>query len=308
MVDFTELQNRLGHSFADVSLLEMALTHRSFANERRDQAFEDNERLEFLGDSVLSLVASSMLYRAFFEASEGELTRRRADLVCEGTLAAIAHELGLADALRLGRGEERSGGRKKPRLLASALEACLGAVYLDAGIEAAIQVTFGLLEPRVTNTDPGAGDYKSRLQEMVQARGVTAPRYEVVGTEGPDHERRFYVAMKVGDATVGQGEGRSKVDAEQAAARAAFEKGIDTWLPPNVAPERMLDRLEDFGPVDPAVAALYSGMSRPSRRPKPSRRPRASVSPEAMARLPGPPLLPTLLPPKLDPDESDPTQ
>jgi len=212
----------LGHRFEREELLRDALTHRSYANERPKLAPSDNERLEFLGDAVAGFVVSGMLWERFPDAPEGELTRRRADLVCEATLAAIAKDLGIGEALRLGRGEERSGGRDKPRLLASALEACLGAVFLDGGELAAVRVGRSLFADRIDGVTPGASDFKSRVQELVQARHGTTPRYEVLAAEGPDHDRTFRVAIVVRDRTVGEGSGRSKGEAEQAAAERAW--------------------------------------------------------------------------------------
>ena len=212
----------LGHRFEQGDLLRDALTHRSYANERPKLAPRDNERLEFLGDAVAGFVVSGMLWERFPEAPEGELTRRRADLVCEASLADIARDLGIGEALRLGRGEERSGGRDKPRLLASALEACLGAVYLDGGELAAVRVGRTLFAGRIDGVTPGASDFKSRVQELVQAKHGTTPRYEVLAAEGPDHDRTFRVAIVVGASTLGEGSGRSKGEAEQAAAERAW--------------------------------------------------------------------------------------
>ena len=227
-----ELATRLGHRFDRLELLRDAVTHRSFANERPQLAPCDNERLEFLGDAVASLVASTMLWERFPDAHEGELTRRRSDLVCEASLAAMARLVDLGSALRLGNGEERSGGRTKPRLLASALEACLAAVYLDAGIEAASEVARRLFQEFVDHDAPGAHDYKSRVQELVQARGGAAPTYTLVRSVGPDHDRRFFVEIRFADRVQGRGEGRSKVEAEQNAAEEALRglSGHDSEL------------------------------------------------------------------------------
>ena len=214
----------LGHGFARPELLRDALTHRSYANERPKLAPTDNERLEFLGDSVVGMVVSTMLWERYPDAPEGELTRRRADLVCEPSLAEIARELGLGEALRLGRGEERSGGREKPRLLASALEACFAAVYLDGGVDVAMRIGRALFADRIDRAAPGASDFKSRVQELVQSRSGITPRYEVLSAEGPDHERVFRVAVHIGAETLGEGEGRSKGEAEQAAAEVAWER------------------------------------------------------------------------------------
>ena len=217
------LQERLGPWFTRVEHLEDALTHRSFVNERPRLARTDNERMEFLGDAILDLAASCLLWERFPEAREGELSRRRADLVCERSLASIANELELGIGLRLGKGEEKSGGREKPRLLASALEASVAAIYLDAGEQEAITIARGLLAPHVDALEPGERDYKSRLQEVLQRGGNPAPTYTLLGTEGPDHERLFRVAVRLEDRELARGEGRSKARAEQLAARAALD-------------------------------------------------------------------------------------
>lgn len=220
--DFDAVAEALGHRFSDPQLLREALTHRSFANEHPERAPRDNERLEFLGDAVLTLSASALLWGRFPSASEGELTRRRADLVCEASLAIIARELGLGAVLRLGRGEERSGGRSKPRLLCSALEACIAAVYLDGGIELAMAAVKRLLEPALDAPMLGQRDGKTRVQELVQAMGEGTPRYVVLSASGPDHAREFEVACVSNVRELGRGSGRSKLEAEQNAARVAL--------------------------------------------------------------------------------------
>jgi len=212
------VQEALGHEFRDRELLVDALTHRSFANERRHLARTDNDRLEFLGDAVLQWAVSSLLWDRFPEASAGEMTRRRADLVCEDGLAQVAVELGVPDALRLGKGEVRSGGRAKPRLLASAFEACMAAVYLDGGSDAVLVVCERLFGGRMCDSAPGSRDYKTRLQEMLQRSGLDRPHYEVLATTGPDHARRFHVALSIDGRVVAEAQGRSKGEAEQAAA------------------------------------------------------------------------------------------
>ncbi len=228
----------IGHEFGDDRVLKQALTHRSFVHERPDIAPDHNETLEFLGDSVVGLAAAVLLRRHFPDAREGELTRRRADLVCERTLARIAQSLELGEALRLGKGEEKSGGRQKARLLASALEACIAAVLLDAGVERALAVASRLLEPHIDAMAPGEGDFKSRVQEHLQAAGRGTPRYELVGHDGPEHARTFFVAISAEGAELARGEGRSKLEAEQAAARAAFRLlATPTTTPSAGAPE-----------------------------------------------------------------------
>lgn len=213
----------LGHRFEDRALLRDALTHRSFRNEQPDLSPSDNERLEFLGDAVLGVIVGSLLFEAFPDAREGELTRKRADLVCEGTLAEIAAELHVGPALRLGNGEDRSGGRTKPRLLASALEALIGAIHVDAGFGAAAEAAQRLFEPRLADATDRR-DPKSRLQELVQAKHRETPTYRLVRTEGPDHARRFFVALDVAGELVAEGFGHSKSEAEQDAARNGLSK------------------------------------------------------------------------------------
>jgi len=231
-----QLLDALGYRFRDPTLLRDALTHRSFANEKPDAAPRDNERLEFLGDAVLGLVVASMLFEEFPDAPEGELTRRRADLVCERGLTEVATAIGLGAALRLGKGEDRSGGRDKPRLLASAFEACVGAVYLDGGAPEAFDVVQRLFRDHLDPGSPGAHDHKSRLQELVQVGGGVAPVYEVVGTEGPDHELSFSVAILLDGVELGRGGGRSKLEAEQQAARAAVARILAERPEPDAPP------------------------------------------------------------------------
>lgn len=231
------LCEELGYSFADTGLLLDALTHRSFKNERPDIAPTDNERLEFLGDAVVGLVVASLLYVRFPDSDEGELTRRRADLVSERGLFETAQQIGVGDAMRLGKGEQKSGGRSKPRLLSSALEACVGAVYCDGGAEAAFAVARRIFEPRLYDSAPGHRDPKSRAQEWAQANLGGTPSYRLVGSQGPDHDREFTVALDLHDEEVATGVGRSKMEAEQAAARAALE----TWSVEASAEERAAD-------------------------------------------------------------------
>jgi ribonuclease-3 len=230
-VALSVFEQRLGHVFADRGRIKVALTHRSWAHEHAArEGHHDhgpsayNERLEFFGDSLLGAAAAALLFERFPEAREGELTRRRADLVCERSLAHVAAGLELGALLRLGRGEERSGGREKPRLLASALEAVVAAVAIDAGIERALDVARGLLDAEVDRAAPGALDFKSRLQEREQAKGRPSPRYELTGANGPEHARIFHVVIRdEAGVVLAEGSGRSKADAEQAAARVALE-------------------------------------------------------------------------------------
>ncbi len=215
------LEQLLGHRFRDHDLLRLALTHRSFANERG--LAEQNERLEFLGDAVLGLVTASMLFEDYPDFPEGELSRRKSSLVSEASLANVADDLGLGDLLRLGIGEDRSGGRTKPSLLSNALEAVFGAVYLDAGLSAARTVIAPLLRREMERTtDWDRRDPKTKLQELVQSQGMRVPRYRMVDEEGPDHAKTFTVECRIDGQTVGLGQGTSKKAAEQEAAREAL--------------------------------------------------------------------------------------
>lgn len=221
----------LGVSFSDVKLLELAVTHSSAAAEDRGRrgakhrAPRDNERLEFLGDAVLGLVVGEALWRALPEAPEGELSRVRAAVVNERNLATVAAELGLGEALRLGRGEEQTGGRGKASILCDAFEAVVAAVYLDAGLETARAMIGRLLAASIDDAVRHGEvhiDEKTVLQERLQGeRGIT-PRYEVVGAEGPDHARQWTVVMIAGDFLRTEGVGASKKTAERAAAREAL--------------------------------------------------------------------------------------
>jgi ribonuclease-3 len=215
------LAARLGHEFSDVSLLELAVRHRSWCAE--NGAVESNERLEFLGDSVLGLVATDHLFLTGPELPEGVLARRRAELVNARVLTELALSLDLGSAVRLGRGEESTGGREKASILADAMEAVLGAVYLDGGLPAARIVILDLLDPYFDIVAGGPGtDFKSRLQELSARRLGAVPFYEVEGT-GPDHDRWFEATVGVGGDVVGRGGGRSKKQAEQAAAAEAWQ-------------------------------------------------------------------------------------
>ena len=221
---WSALEERLGHRFADRALLARAMTHRSYANESRDPAMDDNERLEFLGDAVLDLIVGHQLFATRAGADEGELSRQRAELVSEPSLARLARELTLGDCLLLGRGEARSGGRAKESLLANTLEALLGAVFLDAGYAAVEGVTHHLFaSSRHAGVSPAGQDYKTRLQEMLQARRQR-PEYLLVAACGPDHQRLYEVEVLTAGAVLGRGMGSTKKRAEQDAARQALER------------------------------------------------------------------------------------
>lgn len=213
----------MGWSFSDVDLLLQALSHRSWCAEAGGQP--SNERLEFLGDAVLGLVVAEHCYRNYPELSEGSLAKVRAAVVNTSVLAEVGAGLGLGDVVKLGRGEDSSGGRQKPSILANTTEAVIGAVYLDGGFLPAFGLVMRLLDSRIAEAaaGPGAEDFKTRLQEVVAHEVRELPRYEVVGT-GPDHARRYTAQVFVAGEAVGEGEGRSKKDAEQAAARAAWDR------------------------------------------------------------------------------------
>ena len=218
-----ELEKAIGHSFRDISLLENALAHSSYANERWHNSLRSNERLEFLGDSILGMVVAEYLYKTFPDRPEGELTRMRADMVCEKTLAAIAGRIDLGRHLLLGNGEEQGGGRNRDSILADAVESVIAASFLDGGMEAARKFIqqFVLVEVPVTKLHNM--DYKTSLQELVQQKKNQVLSYTLVAESGPDHDKRFEVEVKLNGKVVGIGSGSSKKRAEQDAAKAAVE-------------------------------------------------------------------------------------
>ena len=216
------LEEKLGYTFQNQKLLENALTHSSCANESRGR-LSSNERLEFLGDSILGMVVADHLYRNHPDLPEGELTRTRAALVCEESLVEVAQELGLGDYLRLGKGEEAGGGRQRPSIRADAVEAVLAAVYLDGGIGSARKIIQKYILSREVAGLTKPHDYKTALQELVQRESGQVLRYRLTGEEGPDHNKRFFVAVELNGNCVGSGTGRSKKEAEQMAAKAAIE-------------------------------------------------------------------------------------
>jgi ribonuclease-3 len=215
---------RLGHRFEDPTLLDRALTHASHANEARGARRRDNEPLEFLGDAVLQLAVTDLLHRHDPEGSEGGKSRRRAELVSAPSLARRALALGLPELLRLGKGEEKSGGRAKAALWADAYEAVVAAVYLDGGFRAARRLVAAEFAADLEAPGDAGEDAKSRLQELLQGQGRPLPRYAVVGEEGPSHRRVFRVECRLDDGRVTTGAGPSKKSAEQEAARQALEE------------------------------------------------------------------------------------
>ena len=217
------LEEKLGYRFADRSLLENALTHSSYANENRARGMQSNERLEFLGDSVLGMVVADYLYRTHPDLPEGDLTRTRAALVCEESLAEVARTLELGAYLKLGRGEEAGGGRTRPSITADAVEAVLAAVYLDGGIGSARKLIQRFILDKEEEKS-ASRDYKTALQELVQRESGQVLGYQLIGAEGPDHAKIFSVEVDLNGVPIGRGKGRSKKEAEQNAAKAGIEK------------------------------------------------------------------------------------
>jgi ribonuclease III len=220
------LADEIGYRFNDLGLLDLSLHHSSWVHEHPDESLGSNERLEFLGDAVLELVITEHLFHRFPEANEGQLSKARSGVVNESRLASAARELGLGDYLLLGKGEEGQGGRDKASILADAMEALLAAVYLDGGLEAARKVFNGLLADAAERSLSRAPkrDFKTRLQEEVQEAIHVTPRYKLLETSGPDHDKTFLMACLVDGEEVAQGTGKSKKEAEQEAARASLEK------------------------------------------------------------------------------------
>ena len=214
-----QLETIIGYKFKNPELLETALTHTSYANESRTPV-KHNERLEFLGDSVLQIVSADYLFHAYADRPEGDLTRIRASLVSEGALFQFAQEIGLGEYLRLGRGEERCGGRTRPSVVSDAFEAVIAALYLDGGMEVARK----FILPFITEGKTAEDDYKTRLQEVVQQDPSAVLKYEVTGETGPDHNKQFTVCVWRNGELLAEGRGRSKKAAEQHAAKVALEK------------------------------------------------------------------------------------
>ena len=225
MIDLLALERAIGLTFKNSSLLEQALIHSSFLNENPGFPLPSNERLEFLGDAVLGFVVAEKLYQDFPNLSEGKMTRLRSDLVNGETLARLAFSLGIGDHLYLGRGEEASGGHTRRSNLAHVLEAIMGAILLDQGLVAAKDFILRLLDEELQKaiSRGWGGDYKSWLQEIVQAQEQLTPIYRTIEVGGPEHERSFWVEVSVGDKVLARGRGRSKRAAEMEAARAALE-------------------------------------------------------------------------------------
>ena len=219
-----DLETAIGYRFRNIQLLQNALTHSSYANERYHNSLMSNERLEFLGDSILGMVVAEHLYRNFPDRPEGELTRMRADMVCERALAEVANRLSLGQHLMLGHGEERFGGRNRDSILADAVESVIAATYVDGGMDAAVSFIRKFILCDVPAQRLRNADYKTALQELVQQKKNQVLTYALVGESGPDHDKKFDVEVMLNGQVVGCGTGSSKKRAEQDAARAAMDK------------------------------------------------------------------------------------
>ena len=218
-----DLEEALGYRFRNISLLQNAVTHSSYANERWHNSLLSNERLEFLGDSVLGMLVAEYLYRNFPNRPEGELTRMRADMVCEKTLAAAADRIGLGSHLLLGHGEEQTGGRRRSSILADAMESEIAASFLDGGLNAALSIIRRFILVEVPVSSFRNEDFKTELQELVQKKKDQILTYTLLSESGPDHDKRFEVELKLNNEAVGRGIGSSKKRAEQMAAKNAME-------------------------------------------------------------------------------------
>jgi ribonuclease-3 len=246
MADIRRLEKKLGVVFRDKSLLQRALTHRSYLNEHPEFAFEDNERLEFLGDAILDFVTGEYLYHRFPEQREGLLTSLRSVLVRRNTLADFARRWDLGYHLMMGHGEAETGGRNRPATLCATFEAVVGALYLDQGIDSVRHLLEPLIVPQITRTlkERLDKDPKSSLQELAQGRMHRTPRYRTVSESGPDHAKEFTVEATIGGEAYGTGKGFSKQQAAQEAARAALAHLEDLEVP-----------MEGDSPAEPAAEA-----------------------------------------------------
>ena len=218
-----DLENAIGYRFSNITLLQNALAHSSYANERWHDGLRSNERLEFLGDSILGMVVAEHLYKNFPDRPEGELTRMRADMVCETSLAEVAAKLDLGKHLLLGHGEEQGGGRTRASTLADAVESIIAASFLDGGMAAAEGIIRRFVLCNVPTGKLHNADYKTALQELVQQKKNQVLTYTLVGESGPDHDKQFFVEVALNGQVIGKGSGSSKKRAEQNAARAAIE-------------------------------------------------------------------------------------
>jgi len=219
----SKIQDKLGYFFGNRELLIRSLTHSSYANENMKSGMTSNERLEFLGDSLLGMTVAELIYKNKPELTEGQMTKLRAELVCEKSLAALADKLDLGAYMMLGRGEENGGGRSRPSILADALEAVLAAIYLDGGFDPTIRFVSDCFRNHLDDTLNSNSDYKTLLQEMIQVKPGQTHVYDIIEETGPDHDKTFTVEVKLNGRPFGKGKGKSKKSAEQAAAQAAIQ-------------------------------------------------------------------------------------
>lgn len=220
-----EFASKLSYRFKNIDLLTLALTHSSYANQMRKEIFENNERLEFLGDAVLDMVVSEYMYTKFPYMLEGELTKLRAAVVCETSLAKLAKNLGVGDYIYLGKGETTTGGRKRDSILADTFEAIIGAITIDGGLENAKKYVLGFMRDEVTNMKDNFKnlDHKTHLQEVIQSKSKLPINYQIIEEKGPDHDKVFVAQVMHNEIVLGKGEGKSKKEAEQSAAQNALE-------------------------------------------------------------------------------------
>lgn len=221
-----KLEKIIDYGFKDIDNVILALTHSSYANEFKEQKLKSNERIEFLGDSILNLIISEKIYFGFPKLSEGEMTRVRASIVCEQSLMQCADKINIGEYLLLGKGEELTGGRKRTSILSDSFEALIGAIYTDSGFDSARKFVMNQMKDTIDDAVKGFTfhDYKTQLQEIVQKSSDNRITYEILVEKGPDHNKVFVSQVKISDEVMGTGEGRSKKEAEQNAAKAALDK------------------------------------------------------------------------------------
>jgi len=226
MKSMKALQKHIGYVFKNESLLKLALTHSSYANENKFEDVDYNERLEFLGDSVLGVIISRYVFEKYPEYREGELTKTRSKMVCESTLAECAKAIDLGQHMFFGKGEALTGGRTRKSILADAFEALLAAIYLDSNFETVEKMIFKLMQEKIDMAEAGliVDDYKTYLQELVQVKKENRIKYELMDESGPDHQKIFITAVKLNQKTIGTGEGSSKKESEQEAAKNALRR------------------------------------------------------------------------------------
>ncbi|MGI6777736.1 MAG: ribonuclease III [Acetivibrionales bacterium] len=224
--NLSELEQIIGYSFNDKNNLILALSHSSFANENKNKSIKSNERLEFLGDAVLNIVISENIFKNYPDLTEGEMTKARANIVCESSLVICANNISIGKYLLLGKGEEVTGGRNRPSILSDAFEALIGAIYIDGGLERAKLFIYRSMENIIEDSISGIifMDYKTQLQEDVQKNGNEKIHYEIIDEKGPDHNKTFVTQVKIGEDVFGIGVGKSKKESEQNAAKVALRK------------------------------------------------------------------------------------